>query len=66
MSTIDTAVVAAIGSTDPVREWREVRQKYLVAREAIRQSHGELKNAITALKNASPVVSAEAEEPQTN
>jgi hypothetical protein len=52
MDDIDEAVRDALGSTDPRGEWRNVRTKYLTARESIRKAHTELRNTIINLKNA--------------
>ena len=57
MRDIDTAVVGAIGSPDPRGEWKKVRINYLSSRDAIRIAHTELKNTVSALKNAQPIAS---------
>lgn len=52
MEDIDEAVIGALGSTNPREEWREVRVKYITAREHIRTAHTELRNTIINLKSA--------------
>ena len=56
MADIDRTVVDALGSTNPREEWRDVRAKFLSAREAIRSAHGELRNTIINLKGAPQAV----------
>jgi DNA anti-recombination protein RmuC len=52
LSQIDQAVISAIGGTAPKAEWKEVRQKYINARDSIRIAHAELRNTIINLKSA--------------
>jgi len=53
MRGIDAAVNDALGSTDPRGEWKNVRQKFINARDSIRIAHAELRNTIINLKTAS-------------
>lgn len=55
MSTIDRAVVDAVGSQSPKTEWQKVRAKYFLARERIKLAHVELKNTVAALKGAGKI-----------
>ena len=55
MSTIDTAVNAAVGSQFPKVEWQKVRTKYLTARERIRIAHTEMRATVSTLKNAGKI-----------
>jgi hypothetical protein len=52
MHGIDKAVLGAIGSTDPRGEWKNVRTRYISARDSIKTAYTELKNTVTNLKNA--------------
>lgn len=52
LSTIDSKVLAAVGSPDPKAGWKEVRATYIVARDNIKLAHTELRNTISNLKSA--------------
>lgn len=55
MSTIDRAVIDAVGSQSPKTEWQNVKAKYFAARERIKSAHGDLKATVAALKSASKI-----------
>ncbi len=55
MSTIDRAVIDAVGSQSPKTEWQKVRAKYLAARERIKAAHMDLKLTVANLKSAGKI-----------
>lgn len=52
MDGIDEAVIGAIGSTDPRREWEDVRTRFTSTRDSIKIAYTELKNTVANIKNA--------------
>jgi len=52
MAGIDQAVAAVSGSNEPVRAWREVRVRFLSARDNIRVAFTELRTVMTDIREA--------------
>jgi hypothetical protein len=51
MASIDEQVQRTVGSTEPLREWRIVRQNYSETKTIILTAHTELRNTIALIKN---------------